>query len=146
MMTAKNLRISYWIVTLLFALPQAWSALQYLTEAPRMTATLLGLGYPVYFMKILGVAKLLGIAAIVYGGSVTLKEWAYAGFTFEVLGAIASHLSAGDPAYVAAVPLLFLVVQLVSYALWRRLRREPAAPGQRRHRPLRARDLAARSV
>src|ERR1041384_2002036 len=60
-MTDKHLRLVYWTVTLVFALLQGWSAVQYLSEAPRMTETIGELGYPIYFMKILGVAKLMGI-------------------------------------------------------------------------------------
>jgi hypothetical protein len=127
----RQLRALYWIVTALFVVPQAWSAFQYLVEAPRMTATITGLGYPSYFMHILGVAKLLGIVAIVSSVSPTLKEWAYAGFTFDVLGAFASHLSVGDPTWVVSVPLVFLVVQLTSYGLWRRLSGRHAARRRR---------------
>ncbi len=118
----KHVHAIYWIATLLFVMPQGWSAVQYLTEAPRMTQTITDLGYPEYFMAILGVAKLLGIAAIVTGLSPTLKEWAYAGFTFEVCGAFASHMSAGDSLAVALVPIGFLAVQLISYFAWRHLR------------------------
>ena len=123
-MNPKTLRILYWVVTMLFVLPQAWSAVQMLSEAPKMTETLTQLGYPVYFMKILGVAKLLGIAAILYGGFPVLKEWAYAGYTFDVLGAFFSHVSAGDPFIpIAIVPLRVLAAQLASYFLWKRLAR-----------------------
>jgi hypothetical protein len=125
-MTTKHLRITYWIVTLLFASLQAWSALSYLVEAPRMTATITDLGYPIYFMKLLGVAKLCGIAAILYGGFPTLKEWAYAGFTFDTVGAFWSHAAHGDGVLIASVPLVFLAVQLVSYFLWKRLSALPA--------------------
>lgn len=118
---SSELRAIYWTLTLLFAVPQAWSALQYLLEAPRMAATIQALGYPDYFMKILGVAKLLGIAAIISALSPTLKEWAYAGFTLETLGAAASHFSAGDSALVTLVPLGFCAVQLGSYTAWKRL-------------------------
>jgi hypothetical protein len=137
-----RLRVLYWIVTALFLLPQAWSAFQYLLEAPRMTATITGLGYPLYVMKILGVAKLLGITAIATGLSPTLKEWAYAGFTFDVCGAFASHVSVGDPTWVVSIPLIFLAVQLTSYGLWRHL----SAFRARRRRYLlgeRTRELAA---
>jgi hypothetical protein len=119
-MRTKNLRTLYWVVTLLFVVPQAWSAIQYLTEAPRMTATITELGYPLYFMKILAGAKLLGIGAILYGRPAMLKEWAYAGFTFDASAAFLSHLSVGDPPYVALIPLLFVAVQLTSYFLWKR--------------------------
>jgi hypothetical protein len=137
-----RLRALYWIVTVLFLLPQAWAAFQYLLEAPRMTATISGLGYPLYLMPLLGAAKLLGITAIATGVSPTLKEWAYAGFTFDVCGAFASHVSVGDPAWVASVPLLFLAVQLTSYGLWRHL----SGSRSRRRRYLlgeRTRELAA---
>ena len=127
-MERKNVRIVYWVATLLFVAPQVWSAVQMLTQAPRMAATLHYLGYPSYFMLGLGVVKLLGAAAILFSPWLTLKEWAYAGYTFDTLGACVSHLSVGDSLGVAAVPLAFLVVQLVSYFAWRSLRRtQPTA-------------------
>ena len=125
-MQQKNLKAVYWVVTLLFTLLQGWSALQYLIEAPAMVRTITALGYPIYFMTILGIAKLLGIAAILYGRWPVLKEWAYAGFTFDVLGAFGSHLMAGDSFLIALVPLLFLAAQLTSYFLWKRLSRADA--------------------
>jgi hypothetical protein len=141
-----QLRILYWIVTLLFVIPQAWSAFQYLQEAPRMTATITGLGYPTYFMPILGAAKLLGIAAILIGVSTTLKEWAYAGFTFEVCGAFASHLSVGDPAWVVLVPVVFLALQLTSYGLWKRISSLHASRRRRYLLGERTRELAEGQV
>jgi hypothetical protein len=129
-MDRKTVRIVYWVATLLFVLPQLWSAVQMLTEAPRMAATLQHLGYPNYFMLGLGVAKLLGAAAILLGTWPGLKEWAYAGYTFDTLGAAVSHFAAGDSLGTAAVPLAFLVVQLVSYLAWKRLSRpQPGAAG-----------------
>lgn len=119
-MTLKTARVVYWVATLLFVLPQGWSAVQYITQAPRMAETFTGLGYPLYVMTFLAVAKLLGIVAVLWGRPALLKEWAYAGFTFDTLGAAWSHLSSGDPAFIVAVPLAFLVVQFVSYAMWKR--------------------------
>jgi hypothetical protein len=146
-MKPKMLRILYWSVTLLFVVPQVWSAIQMLIEAPRMTETIAGLGYPVYVMKILGVAKLLGAAAILYGGFPMLKEWAYAGFTFDVLGAFFSHVSSGDPFYIAAVPLLFLGAQLASYFMWKRLASEEPVAGRPLWRPgRRAAGMAMRGL
>jgi uncharacterized membrane protein YphA (DoxX/SURF4 family) len=126
-MNTKRLRAVYWVLTGLFCLLQGWAAVQYLIEAPRMMQSIHALGYPTYFVKLLGAAKLLGIAAILYGGFPRLKEWAYAGFTFDTIGAFFSHLSSGDSLLIAAVPLLFCAVQLVSYFLWKRL--EPASDG-----------------
>ena len=116
--------------------------MQYLIEAPRMAYTITQLGYPEYFMEILGVAKLLGIAAIVTGISPTLKEWAYAGFTFDTCGAFASHLGAGDSLAVALVPVAFLAVQLVSYFAWRRLRGEGVTKPRRVPYRYRTREVA----
>jgi uncharacterized membrane protein YphA (DoxX/SURF4 family) len=120
-MNTKTLRAVYWSLTGLFCLLQGWAALQYLIEAPRMMQSIHALGYPTYFVKLLGVAKLLGIAAILYGGFPRLKEWAYAGFTIDTVSAFFSHVSAGDSLLIAAVPLLFCAVQLASYFLWKRL-------------------------
>jgi hypothetical protein len=120
-MSEKTSRVVYWVVTVLFAVPLTWSAIQYLIEAPRMVQTMVGhLGYPAYFLKILGAFKLLGVAALLYPRFPRLKEWAYAGFTFELIGAILSHLAVGDGPLIAAVPFGFLVLLVVSYATWRR--------------------------
>jgi len=135
----KRLRLLYWIVTPLFLVLQGWAALEYLREAPRMTDTIVQLGYQIYFMKILGVAKLLGIAAIVTGLSPTLKEWAYAGFTLDVCGAFASHVSVGDSPGIALVPAAFFVVQLASYLAWKQLAQR-SATRRRRHLGLPQRD------
>jgi apolipoprotein N-acyltransferase len=130
-MSDKAQKISYWIATSVFVVGLSWSAIQYLVEAPKMVATITGLGYPVYFMKLLGVAKLLGVVAIVIGRFETLKEWAYAGFSFNLIAASVSHVASGDPAWKAAVPLAFLAVLMVSYAAWKRLRRAVALPPAR---------------
>lgn len=87
-----------------------------------MVDTMTHLGYPIYFLKILGTAKLLGVAALLYGRFPRLKEWAYAGFTFDLIGAFWSHLSSGDPIYVAIIPLGFLLVLAISYWSWNKTR------------------------
>jgi hypothetical protein len=129
---AKHLRLLYWIVTPLFLIGQSWVAWQYFTEAPRMADAITTLGYPIYVLKILGVAKVLGVVAIATGVSPTLKEWAYAGFTFDMAGSFASHLSAGDALPIALVPAGFFVVQLASYVVWKQLAQRSASR-RRRH-------------
>jgi hypothetical protein len=122
----KKFEIVYWVTTLLFSTLMAWSAVQYLVEAPRMIETLTThLGYPLYFTKLLGLAKLLGVAALLYPAYPRLKEWAYAGFAFDVIGAIVSHLSVGDSVLIAAVPFAFLVLLIVSYVSHRWLQHHP---------------------
>jgi DoxX-like family len=118
----RKQKVVYWVVTALFLLPMAGSGVpEFLFEQPASTVTtLIHLGYPLYLMRILGLAKVLGAIAIVSGRSRTLKEWAYAGYTFDLLGAIASHLIVGDGPF-AAVPAIVLALVLTSYLLWSRV-------------------------
>jgi hypothetical protein len=78
------------------------------------------LGYPLYFLKLLGVAKILGAVALVGPHVRVLREWAYAGFVLELVAAVASHAAMGDAAHVP-LPVVMLGVLLVSYALRRRI-------------------------
>lgn len=134
-MNQKTARIVFWTTTVLFTTPLAWSAIQYLVEAPRMVHTMVThLGYPAYFPTILGAFKLLGVAALIYPRFPRLKEWAYAGFTFELVGAVLSHVAVGDGPLIAAVPFAFLVLLGVSYAAWRRSE-APASHRARKRAP-----------
>ncbi len=112
-------RVVYWAVTLLLMVPGAGGGLiELFTGGPASVAqTLTSLGFPLYIMKILGLAKVLGGVAILTGRFPKLKEWAYAGFAFDFLGATASHLLAGDVAH-APFPFVFFLVHMTSYALW----------------------------
>jgi len=88
------------------------------------------LGYPVYVMTIIGVGKVLGALAIVQNRFCTLKEWAYAGFTINMLGAAASRAYAGDSRGLIISPLLFLSLLLTTYFLWKRRLAQVAAHKQ----------------
>ncbi|MDP9053773.1 MAG: DoxX family protein [Acidobacteriota bacterium] len=90
-----------------------------MNASPATLQALHTLGYPLYLVKILGFAKILGAMAILYQRFPTLKEWAYAGFTFDFLGATASHLLAGDAAH-APIPFVFFALLMVSYFLWKK--------------------------
>jgi hypothetical protein len=131
-MSSRQLEITYWTATLAFGAPQAWSALRYLLDLPAMLPGVAALGYPLYFMKMLAAAKLLGIAAILYGRFPVLKEWAYAGFTFEVIAAILSLWNVGSPLYAAALPSALLAMQLLSYRSWTRIEHRSAVHAQGR--------------
>jgi len=122
MTATKKQRVIYWVVTILFLLPMAGSGVpEALFGRPAATAaTIAHLGYPLYLMRMLGLAKVLGAVAIVSNRSKTLKEWAYAGYTFNLLGAVASHLIVGDGP-VAAAPAIVLALVLTSYRLWSRV-------------------------
>ena len=123
--------IGYWIATGLFCLAMTAGGTMNLLRADIQKESIEALGYPEYLMTILGVAKLLGVTALLIPGAPLLKEWAYAGFTFDLLGAAASHAFVGDAAMEIMLPLIILGISAVSYWLRpssRRLR--PVAPSQ----------------
>ena len=124
-MRSKAKTAAYWTMTLLVLLPTAGSGVPELfAHGPAQTvASLQTLGYPLYLMKITGLAKLLGAAALLANRPARMVEWAYAGFSFLFLGAAASHVLAGDYVH-APIPLICFLLLLGSYAL-HRLVREP---------------------
>jgi hypothetical protein len=75
------------------------------------------LGYPLYLLTLLGVLKILGVVAVLAPGFGRLKEWAYAGFTFDLVGAFYSHVMVKDPIADTVPPLIILVIVLTSYFL-----------------------------
>lgn len=92
----KRTRILFWIFTALFAAFMTYSAIPSIlnsTESVKMMSDYLG--YPLYFTPFLGVAKLLGSIAILIPGYWRLKEWAYAGFFFDLIGATYSMIAVG---------------------------------------------------
>jgi uncharacterized membrane protein YphA (DoxX/SURF4 family) len=113
---------AYWTATILFSALMAYDAYAYLTRDPKMTAAMADLGYPSYFPIILGIAKTLGVVALLVPGAPRTKEWAYAGFSFTLIGAFFSHLASGQH-HEAAMPLLALIVMVFSYLLRPPMRR-----------------------
>lgn len=129
-MNARN--AGYWTATALFALAMTGSGVADLTHAEPIVAAMQHLGYPIYVATILGVAKLFGVVAILLPRTPRLKEWAFAGFTFDLLGAAISHASVGDPVPNVLTPLVLLAIGLASWALRpgaRRLAEESGAAG-----------------
>jgi hypothetical protein len=120
MESLKTFKILYWLITIPLLVIMGVSAYLYLTSAPQIVEGVKTLGYPVYLLKILGIAKTLGVLAILYGKFRTLKEWAYAGFVFDVIGAAMSHHFSGDPVWKVATPIIVLLFILASYFLWRK--------------------------
>jgi hypothetical protein len=116
----KTARVIYWTVTILFVITMMIAGISYLAGASyNVEGVVTQLGYPLYILKILGVAKLLAGIAILQSRFRTIKEWAYAGYTFNLLGASASHLLNGDPIVKAIVPIVILVLVMVSYRQWK---------------------------
>ena len=73
------------------------------------------MGYPLYFLTILGIWKILGVIAVLAPKFPLIKEWAYAGFFFTMSGAIFSHVAVGDPAKELFASLLLLILTVVSW-------------------------------
>lgn len=113
----KMEKIGYWAATGLVAFAFAFGGVVDLARPPAMVAGMQELGYPAYFLLILGVWKLLGVAAVLAPRLPRLKEWAYAGMVFDLTGAAASHAAAGDPTSKIVVPLVLLGLVVASYVL-----------------------------
>jgi|ERR1051325_826316 len=116
--------IAFWTATILGPTSFVVGGVLHLAHAEQVMTTLRHLGYPDYFASILGVWKLLGAIVITVPGIPRLKEWAYAGFFFDLTAAAASRAAVGDSAADIAAPLLFLALVLTSYALRPPTRRE----------------------
>ena len=100
-----------WIVTGLMAALMLLSAVPDVLRIPGALLVFQHLGYPPYLLVFLGTAKILGVVAVLLPGLPRIKEWGFAGLTFDVSGALYSHLSIGDPpsAWTPAVVALALV-------------------------------------
>jgi hypothetical protein len=114
----KRDKIIYWVATGLVAAGMAMSAFMYLTKNPALVASFQQLGFPVYFISILGTAKLLGAIVLVTPAGDRLKEWAYAGFLFTFVGAIWTHFATNTP---WITPTVFLVLLSLSYFFYVRV-------------------------
>ncbi|BDU26454.1 DoxX family protein [Flavobacterium sp. GSB-24] len=113
-MTKRN-KIIYWIATLWLALGMASTGIVQLIQNKEETEMMKHLGYPLYFLTLLGVWKLLGVIAILIPKFGLLKEWAYAGFFFAMSGAVVSHLACGDGAKELFGPFLLIVLTIFSW-------------------------------
>ena len=120
-MTKRN-KIIYWISTIWLASGMLATGILQLSKAQAEGAVappgvygITHLGYPVYFLTILGVWKILGVVALLIPKFPLLKEWAYAGFFFIMSGAIYSHIAIRDPASELFPSLLLLILTVVSW-------------------------------
>ncbi|HYC34425.1 MAG TPA: DoxX family protein [Candidatus Paceibacterota bacterium] len=112
---SKRNKIIYWIATIWLALGMLSSGIVQLMRLDMEIDLMIHLGYPLYFLTILGISKILGVLAILTPRRPRLKEWAYAGFFFTMAGAVFSHLSVGDSIKDIIPALLLLVLTVVSW-------------------------------
>ena len=107
----------YWVATGLLAAALLAGGIAEVGSAPPVVATMSALGYPPYFVVILGIWKVLSVPALLSPRLPRLKEWAYAGIFFDLTGGAASHLLSGDTLGRAATPLVILLIAAASWAL-----------------------------
>jgi uncharacterized membrane protein YphA (DoxX/SURF4 family) len=107
--------IIYWGTTALLAMAFLSGGVRHLMQAPDVVAGISALGYPLYFILLLGVWKLLGGITILAPGLPRLKEWAYAGMFFDLTGAAVSHAAMRSPGWHVAVTLSLAGLVLVSW-------------------------------
>lgn len=112
---SKRNKIIYWIATIWLALGMVSTGIVQLFQMKDEIAFILKLGYPAYFISLLGAAKLLGVVVILLPGLTLLKEWAYSGYFFMMAGAVVSHIIVHSPAGELFPALLLLVLTLVSW-------------------------------
>ena len=119
--------IIYWAVSAPVLLETAVGAEWDLARIPFVREIFAHLGYPLYLLTILGIAKVLAVIGLVTPRARRVKEWAYAGVFFVYAGAACSHYAIGDGADKIGMPLAFAALTLVSSALWERSRHDANA-------------------
>jgi len=115
----KRNKIIYWIATIWLSLGMLSTGIVQLLklkgDGPGSLNSMTALGYPAYFVTILGIAKILGVVALLIPKFPLLKEWAYAGIFFMMSGAIFTHIAAGNSISEIFPSLLLLILILVSW-------------------------------
>lgn len=117
----KSTTISYWIVTILFVLGMLFTSVSTLMD-PVNSALFMHdfLGYPAYFAGFISWMKIFGCIAILIPRFPRLKEWAFAGLMFDLLGATYSLYAAGTPVKDMWMMILFIGFGVAAYILHRK--------------------------
>ena len=128
----KTTKILYWIFTILFAGLMLMSAIPNILSTPDWVKIMEQLGYPKYLLPFLGVAKLLGVIALLVPGFPRLKEWAYAGFFFDLTGVVYSSIALGGFQPEMLYMLVWFGLGALSYIFYhKKMRREKITDIQR---------------
>ena len=122
----KGMVIGFWVATALFCLQIGFTAYAQLS-LPQVAAAFEHLGFPDYFRVELSWAKLVGIALLLAPVPARIKEWAYAGFAFDLGSAVIAHLAVGDGVQAWGWAAGTGVLWALSYFFWRRLQATPSA-------------------
>ena len=124
--------VGYWLATAIVAGELALGGIWDIARLPFVADLVTGLGYPSYFLVLLGTWKVLGAFALLIPGRPVLKEWAYAGAFFTYTGAIVSHLTTGYAVGEVGLLAILTILTVLSWTLRspsrRTLRQTPPAP------------------
>ena len=113
----KSKKIAYWVTTGLVVFCMLPGGLFELLRVQTNMEGIMRLGYPSYIIPLFGLGKILACAAILAPGFPRLKEWAYAGIFFNMVGAIVSHVATDDAAWSVVVTITIAAITLASWAL-----------------------------
>ncbi|MFB9844490.1 DoxX family protein [Mucilaginibacter ginsenosidivorans] len=113
----KRKKLWYWIITALLSFCIFTGGLAQALQLPGVVQGFKPLGYPTYFISVIGVWKVLAIVAILLPGYQLLKEWAYAGIFFVLTGAVISHIASGDMHVQIAAPAVLAIFTVLSWYL-----------------------------
>ena len=122
-MKPKMINILYWVFTILFAGLMIFSSVGGIGPNQQTIEIFHnGLGYPIYFIQFISWAKIVGVIAILFPGlNKTIKEWAYAGLFFDLVGATYSGVASSpkfDPAILGM--LMWIIPGILSYVFWKK--------------------------
>ena len=113
-MATRN-KIFYWISTIWLSLGMLSTGTVQLFQLKKNVDFITHLGYPDYFLTMIGAWKILGVVALLIPRFPLLKEWAYAGFFFTMSGAVISHIAFGDPMNETFPSVMLLTLTVVSW-------------------------------
>ena len=113
----KRKKIWYWIITLLLSFCIFSGGLMQALLVKGVIDGFKPLGYPTYFISLIGIWKMLGVIAILLPGFKLLKEWAYAGIFFTMTGAVISHIASNDIKPQIIAPVMLAIFTVLSWYL-----------------------------
>jgi VIT1/CCC1 family predicted Fe2+/Mn2+ transporter len=113
----KRRSIWYWIITILLSFCIFMGGLAQAMQLQGVIQGFKPLGYPTYFISLIGIWKMLGVIAILVPKFPLLKEWAYAGIFFLLTGAVISHIASNDIHPQIIAPVLLTVLAVLSWYL-----------------------------
>ena len=113
----KRKLIWYWIITVLLSFCIFFGGLSQALQLKEVLQGFKPLGYPTYFISLIGIWKMLGVIAILIPRFPLLKEWAYAGIFFTMTGAVISHIASDDIKVQIISPIVLAVFTVLSWYL-----------------------------